>query len=137
MLIDAKTMENRERLRLVRNSLLDLHKSLMDSERISYEKTFGSIPSANHFLRLVINDPWFAWLHQLSQLIVAMDEALDEKSPLTSPAAETFLQQTRELLFASEIEKGFSGHYLQALERDPNVVFAHCTTVKLLRQRFV
>ena len=48
-------------------------KALVDSERISYEQNLGTIPSPNHFLKLLTDDPWFAWLHPLSQLIVAMD----------------------------------------------------------------
>ena len=60
----------------LRNALLHLHKTLVDSERISYEQTIGTIPSPNHFLQLLTNDPWFAWLHPLSLLIVAMDQAI-------------------------------------------------------------
>jgi len=39
--------------------LLQLHKALVDSERISYEQTMGPIPSPNHFLHLLTTDPWF------------------------------------------------------------------------------
>lgn len=135
MLTDGKTTENRERLRSIRVSLLELHKALVDSERASYEKTFGQIRSTNQFLSLVINDPWFAWLHPVSQLIVAMDEALDEKKPLTEAHTQALLKQCRELLAASEDGQGFARHYFDALQRDPNVVFAHANTVRLFRQR--
>src|SRR5208282_2596213 len=67
------------RLQVLRDALLDLHKALVDAERVSYEKTLGVIQSPNHFLQLLTTDPWFAWLQPLSQLIVAMDEALEEK----------------------------------------------------------
>ena len=52
-----------ERLARLREALLHLHKALVDSERVSYEQTVGTIPSPNHFLQLLTNDPWFAWLH--------------------------------------------------------------------------
>ena len=65
----------RQRLTELRHALLKLHKTLVDSERVSYEKTIGKIQSPNHFLQLLTGDPWFAWLRPLSQLIVAMDEA--------------------------------------------------------------
>jgi hypothetical protein len=136
MAIDSNMTEYQERLRQIRNSLLELHKVLVESERVSYEKTLGKIPSANLFLKLVINDPWFAWLHPLSQLIVAIDEALDDKSPLTTETAEALTRQSRELLAASELGEGFARHYFDALQRDPDVVFAHASTVKLLRQKF-
>jgi hypothetical protein len=69
----------RKRLEKVRRALLALHKALVDSERISYEQTMGPIQSPNHFLQLLMRDPWFVWLQPLSQLIVSMDEALDAK----------------------------------------------------------
>jgi len=89
---------------------------------VSYEKTMGTIPSPNHFLQLLTHDPWFAWLHPLSQLIVAMDEALDEKEPLTTAVVDALVNQTRLLLVASEDGEGFSKRYFDALQRDPDVV---------------
>src|SRR6266481_4646649 len=92
----------RKRLEEVRQALLTLHKALVDSERISYESTVGAIQSPNHFLQLLTRDPWFAWLHPLSQLIVVMDEALDEKEPLTAAGVESLADQARVLLVVSE-----------------------------------
>ena len=119
----------------LREALLKLHKALVDSERASYEQTIGSIPSPNHFLQLLTNDPWFAWLHPLSQLIVAMDETLDAKEPMTPAVAEALVKQTRQLLVASETGEGFSKHYDDALQRDTDVVMAHAEVAKLLNPK--
>ena len=126
-----------QRLEPVRNALLDLHKTLVDAERVSYEQTVGAISSPQHFLQLLMGDPWFAWLQPLSQLIVVMDEALDEKEPLTTAGVDSLFQQTRLLLIVSEEGDGFSKHYFDALQRDPDVVLAHATAAKLvfLQQR--
>jgi len=43
----------RQRLTDLRSALLNLHKALVDSERVSYEKTVGQIQSPGHFLQLV------------------------------------------------------------------------------------
>jgi hypothetical protein len=115
--------------------LLDLHKTLVDSERVTYEQTIGAIQSPNHFLELLTRDPWFAWLHPLSQLVVAMDEALEEKEPLTKEGAEALVSQTRLLLVASETGDGFASHYFDALQRDPDVVLAHARAAKLFNKR--
>src|ERR1700761_3749569 len=96
------TATPRQRLEQLRNALLDLHKSLVDAERVSYEQTVGVITSPQHFLQLLMNDPWFAGLQAMSQLIIAMDEALEEKVPLPDPATEALMNQTRQLLIASE-----------------------------------
>ncbi|MEY4327043.1 MAG: hypothetical protein RIS24_3214 [Verrucomicrobiota bacterium] len=70
-------------LQKLREALLQLHKTLVDSERVGYEAAMGPIPSPNHFLRLLSGDPWFAWLLPLSRLIVTIDEALDRRIPLS------------------------------------------------------
>jgi hypothetical protein len=124
-----------QRLEQLRLALLKLHKALVDSERVTYEETMGAIQSSNHFLQLVTRDPWFAWLQPMSKLIVAMDEALDEKEPLTSAGVDAFFQQTRLLLVVSEEGEGFSKHYFDALQRDPDVVFAHAEVAKLISPR--
>ena len=115
----------RQRCSELRNALLALHKALVESERVTYEQTIGAIQSPNHFLQLLTRDPWFAWLHPLSQLIVVMDEALDEKEPLTTTGVEVLVDQARVLLVVSEHGEGFSTHYFEALQRDPDVVLAH------------
>ena len=121
----------RQRLTELRHALLKLHKTLVDSERVGYEKTIGQIKSPNHFLQLLTTDPWFAWLRPLSQLIVAMDEALDAEEPLTVAKADALTQQAKLLLVATEASEGFPGHYHEALQRDPDVVLAHAEVVKL------
>ncbi len=123
--------ELRSRLQALRTSLLALHKSLVDSERVEYEKTIGKIQSPNHFLQLLTNDPWFAWLSPLSQLIVSIDEAEDAKEPLTAAAVDALTKEAEVLLVASEAGEGFSRHYYDALQRDPDVVLAHGQVARL------
>ena len=127
----------RKRLEDVRRALLVLHKALVDSERITYEKTIGAIQSPNHFLQLLTGDPWFAWLQPFSQLIVSMDESLDGKEPLTNSGVDAAIKQTRLLLAPSESGDGFSRHYFDALQRDPDVVIAHGELIKVLGRRKV
>jgi hypothetical protein len=116
----------------LREALLKLHKTLVESERVTYEQTLGPIQSPNHFLQLLTTDPWFAWLHPLSELVVAMDEAMDAKEPMTPAMAEALVKQARALLVASETGEGFSKHYDEALQRDPDVVLAHGAVAKIL-----
>lgn len=124
-----------EALTELRHALLALHKALVDAERASYEATVGVIQSPNHFFQLLTNDLWFAWLQPLSHLIVAMDEALDAKEPLTDADGDALVQQTRLLLVASEEGEGFSRHYFDALQRDPDVVLAHAQAARIFHPR--
>src|SRR5882724_3889943 len=130
------TPENfREHLAQLREAMMQLHKALVDSERHSYEQSIGTIASPGHFLQLLTQDPWFAWLHPVSELIVAVDEALDAKEPLTREGAEVLVKQVRGLLVASETGEGFARHYFEALQRDPDVLYAHAATMKLFHPR--
>jgi hypothetical protein len=121
----------RQRLVKLRQVLLDLHKVLIGSERVSYEQIVGEIKSPAHYLQLLTNDPWFAWLHPLSQFIVAMDEALDGKEPLTETGVNALVRQSEQLIAPSENGEGFGRHYFEALQRDPDVVLAHAEVAKL------
>jgi hypothetical protein len=131
----ADSLSHHERLTQLRATLLPLHKALVDSERVGYEQNIGTIPSANHFLKLLTDDPWFAWLHPLSELIVTLDEALDSKTktPLTDELAAALMKQTARLLVASEDGDGFGRNYFEALQRDPDVVMAHAAAAKIFR----
>src|SRR5579872_3547035 len=92
----------------LRDALLALHKTLVDSERVTYEQTIGAIQSPNQFLQLLTHDPWFAWLHPLSELIVRLDEAEEEKEPLTAADKDALVNQIRALLVPSETGEAFS-----------------------------
>ena len=117
----------------LREALLRLHKALMESERAGYEKTFGRIASPYQFLQLLTNDPWFAWLRPVSQLVASMDEMLDAKDALTAVVVVALVHRAKTLLVATAGSDGFSGHYDEALQRDPDVVFAHAAVARCLR----
>ena len=123
----------RQHLAAVREALLKLHKALLESERTSYEQTFGKIASPYQFLKLLTEDPWFAWLQPVTQLVAAMDVALDAKAPLTVAVAEELIARARKMLVPTEGGQGFSQHYDEALQRDPDVVLAHAVAAKLIR----
>jgi hypothetical protein len=123
----------RQRVMALRAELLHLHKALLESERTGYEKVFGKIGSPYQFLQLATTDPWFAWLRPVTQLIVAMDELLEAKEPITAAAVVALVDQVRTLLIPAVDGEGFSRHYDEALQRDPDVVFAHAATVRLFR----
>jgi hypothetical protein len=126
----------RQRLTELREAMLPLHKALLEFERVGYEATFGKIKSPYQFLKLVMEDPWFAWLAPMTQLITAIDEMLDaKKEPLTVAAVDAVAERVKALLVATECGEGFSRHYDEALQRDPDVVLAHAAVAKLIRTK--
>ena len=128
------TALTRQRLTDLRQGLLQLHKALLDSERVSYERIHGRIATRGELFQLVVGDPWFAWLHKISELVVQIDEMLDADEPVTAIDATRVIEHTRILLKPSEEGEGFGKHYYDALQRDPDIVLAHAAVKKLLRK---
>jgi len=131
---DPNSDQARRRLTDLRHGLLRLHKALLDSERVSYERAHGRIESRGEFFQLVIGNAWFAWLHAVSELVVQIDEMLDAEEPPTAIDATRLIARARLLLRPSEEGEGFSKRYFDALQRDPDVVLAHAAVKKLLRK---
>jgi catechol 2,3-dioxygenase len=127
------TDANRSRLRDLRGKLLQLHKVLLDDTRVAYEMDRGRVSSNATLLQLVINDPWFAWLHSLSELVVRIDETVDPDSPATDADAATLIDQVENLLTASENGEGFHRRYFDALQRQPAVVMAHADVRRAIK----
>lgn len=122
----APSDEARNQLKDLRQTLLTLHKALLDSERASYELVHGNIASSSEFLQLLISDNWFAWLRPVTTLIVQIDEALAAKNPPRDERAlEQLIQDTRALLSPSRDANEFWGRYLSAVQRDPGVAILH------------
>jgi hypothetical protein len=118
----------------LRGGLLDLHKALILAEQVTYERINGRVPSTGLLLQLVLNDPWFTWLHPLSQLVVRIDELLDDEAELSLVEVEHFLIEARALIRPSEEGDGFGRSYYEALQREPDVIFAHVEMKKLLNK---
>ena len=115
----------RTRLIALRNGLLRWHKSLLDSERAAYERDVARINTTGQYLQLVLDDPWFAWLREISQFIVIVDETLAQKEPATQADAARLISAARELLLPAENGSEFARHYDRAMQRDPAAVLAH------------
>ena len=127
-----KTNPLRQTLTDVRHGLLGLHKALIVAEQLTFERIYGRIDSTGQLLQLVMNDPWFTWLHPLSNLVVRIDELLDEEKSLTVDDVAVLLAEVRGLIRPSELGDGFERSYYEALQRAPEVVMAHCEMKKLL-----
>jgi hypothetical protein len=116
----------RTRLKTLRDGLLRLHKSLLELERAAYERDVAPIKSAGEYLSLVLNEPAFQWLRELSAFIVMIDETLAQKTPpATQEDADRLVAQARALLTPSENGAGFARSYFEIMQRDAEAVLAH------------
>jgi hypothetical protein len=121
----------RQQLDDLRRGLLKVHKALLDDARIRYEREQGRIEGSGALLQLVLNDPWFAWLHPLSGLVVQIDELLAADEP-TAADGEMLLAQVRSLMRPDENGEGFQRRYHRAIQDVPDVLIAHVALGKSL-----
>jgi hypothetical protein len=119
----------RDNIGAIRLAALDLHKRLVASAQRDYERSHGRVGSAGQLLHLVAYDPAFAWLHSLSQLIVALDELLDAPEHAGADAAAVRVEL--EQLFEHS-GTAFREPYLGAMQTDPDVVLAHAEVQRAL-----
>ena len=119
-------------LRELRSRMLYLHKILLEMERADFERVSGRLNSGE-LLQLVINHEKFAWLRQISALVVQIDETLDEKERAMVDDLPNLLGQAQSLV-TSSTDKTFREKYEAALQRSPEAVMAHSEVAKLLRE---
>ena len=123
-------MEPKEILKNGRNSLLKLHKSLLDHERAIYENINGPV-SAGQFLNILLEDKDFAWLRKFSTLIVDIDELFDQKDGVSDESVELHIAKLRDLISMKDEDEGFREKYQSALQKDLDAA-AHQGTLKEL-----
>ncbi len=105
----------------VRHALLELHRVLLDAQRVQAER-FGGRMSAGEVLQAAADDLRFSWLKELSALIAALDHAQAEEDDAGVQAA---VARARALLDPPDPGTAFGARYLRALQDHPDVVLAH------------
>ena len=122
-----------QQLNDLRHGLLALHKTLLDRQRLWYERDHGRLESGGQMLQLLAYDPAFAWLRVLSALIVQIDERLDDKDqPLTSAGARALLDEARGVIVGKEGGDEYQQAYTRALQESPDAVIAQSKVARLL-----
>lgn len=120
----------RGKLITLRVALLRLHKTLLDMERREYERANGRV-STGELFRLVIDHEQFAWLHNISEFVVRLDETLSGEAPVMDDDARVAVTLASKMFAPSESGDGFQKKYFEAIQREPAVVIEHAELVRL------
>ena len=115
----------------LRHALLQLHKALLDAQRIRYERENGRIESRGELLALVLEDASFEWLRVLSALIARLDELADVDDKDVSGEMRGVIEKLRTLV-RFEGNSGFTGPYREIVEAVPDALVAHVQLSRLL-----
>jgi hypothetical protein len=116
----------------LRHSVLDLHKALLDAQRIRYERDHGRIATSGEFLGLVLEHPSFAWLRTLSALIARIDEWIEEKDREGEDELAGMIAALRGLVEAGGTHEIFSKPYWEIVDAEPAVLIEHVKLWRLL-----
>jgi hypothetical protein len=116
----------------LRRALLHLHKTLLDWERAAYERIHGRT-SPGELLKVAMEDPQFAWLRPISELIVRIDESLEMDAPDIPVDLDALVTRAREVVAPDETGSPFARRYHDALQDLPDAVFAHRAVTNVLK----
>jgi hypothetical protein len=120
----------REKLTTLRNALLRIHKTLLELERRDYEREHGSV-SVGELFRLVVDHAQFAWLHNISEFVVRIDETLAAKEPVTAEYTSSAIALARKMFTPNESGDAFQKKYYSAIHGDPTVVMDHAELARI------
>ncbi len=120
----------------LRHALLQLHKTLLDAQRIRYERENGRVESRGELLALVLEDASFEWLRVLSALIARLDELadadkVDDKNGDAGAEMRGVIEKLRTLV-RFEGNDGFTAPYREIVEAVPDALVAHVQLSRLL-----
>jgi len=120
----------------LRHALLQLHKTLLDAQRIRYERENGRVESRGELLALVLEDASFEWLRVLSALIARLDELadadkVDDKNGDAGVEMRGVIEKLRTLV-RFEGNDGFTAPYREIVEAVPDALVAHVQLSRLL-----
>ena len=126
------TPSDRQLLFDLRKALLHLHKTLLDWERAAYERVHGRA-SASELLKVIVEDPQFAWLRPISELIVRIDETVDKEAEDTPADVNAIVARARAVVAADEAGPPNAQRYYAALQEHPDAVMAHRAVTRVLK----
>ena len=119
-------------LTAVRDAVLALHRAVLETERLAWERMNGRTVGNVELLHLAIEDPWFSWLRPLTALIAAMDEALVDDTPDGEGRVAPILAEAGSLLHPDENGSDFQQRYHEFVQRAPDVAVAHGRLIRTL-----
>src|SRR6266705_3866711 len=117
-------MTDTSKLDKLRRALLELHKALLDAQRIRYERENGRVESRGELLELVLEDASFEWLRVLSALIARLDELAEVDDKGVIGEMRGVIEKLRTLVLF-EGNSGFTEPYREIIEAVPNALVAH------------
>lgn len=127
-------MSESDEWQTVGKALRELHRLLVDIARREYEKTHLTEFAPGELLQQLTSNPAFAWLRELSELIVDLDLAQElpavERDEM-KPAARASIEHLFSNAHVPAHE--FARRYWAHVHTDPHVAMAHAAVKQAVR----
>lgn len=109
------------------SSILKLHKALLEFQKHKVEKQTGKTLNPYEMLGAALNDPEFAWLKSLSQMVVEIDlaseTASDESAHPLEAANSPEFDSEKIKKFWENPPKSFNDRLIEAIQENPDISF--------------
>ena len=112
----------RASLRELSKALLPLHRHLIEAAKSDYAFAYKPVESPGHLLRLLNDDPFFAWLKPMTSIIVDIDEMV--RRDFEKGDAKAIVDRVQHFL-ANE-------NYVMMLQREVEIATEHAAMRKVL-----
>lgn len=130
------SLDFREHLREISSAMMKVHKVLMESEMETLELASGKIIPPTERLNILLNNPDFAWLRNLSRLIGDVDEIYFQKEVILERQLKDIMIRVHDL-FSLENESEFTYRYRKSLGTVPDLMMEHGRLKTVLKKTSV
>jgi hypothetical protein len=125
----------RQQVTEIAEALRELHRGLIEAVRADYERSGTPVSGNVALFQLVVDDPFFAWLRPLSQVMVDVDELLDDGRTPSPEEAQAISNTIHRMISPSAGSEGaFWERYSPLLQADTRVVVAHARVKQALHK---
>ena len=112
-------------MRSVSSALLAVHRVLIDVVATQRDPFRAVVGDPVGLFQLVLNEPEFAWLRPMLQLVAQIDELTELPDAPTDDEAKVLRARIERMLAPNDDPDGFGSRYVALLPLEPELAMAH------------
>lgn len=126
--------ELKSRFQDLAKALIDLHRDLLMLQAKELESESGRKVSPYELLHATLNNPSFAWLRLMSEMIVMIDTLIDESPNLSGKEANEVANEVLSLIEKPQgaMQTEFWQKYSHHLSMNPDIIMKHSRVKEIL-----
>lgn len=136
-LIRLTMNDNQTKFRAVSQALQALHRDLIAIAEREHERRNGPVATRVALLQLLMSDPEFAWLREVSELIVNIDHLAASELASTVEAGGDVRRAVERLLTPPAdpgTAQGFAARYFPLLPNHAEIAMGHASIKRIIQE---